>query len=58
MNLATPFECLIIDEASQLKEAESTITLQIIGVTHAFFIGDPKQLPTTIISKVCFQWLF
>ena len=58
MNLEAPFDCLIIDEASRLKEAESTIALQIIGVTHAFFIGDPKQLPTTIINKVCFQWLF
>ena len=55
MNLAAPFDCLLIDEAAQLKEAESIIALQIIGVTHAFFIGDPKQLPTIVISKVCFQ---
>jgi senataxin len=52
MNLATPFDCLIIDEAAQLKEAESTIALQIKGVTHAFLIGDPKQLPATVISKL------
>jgi superfamily I DNA and/or RNA helicase len=51
MNLAVPFDCLIIDEAAQLKEAESTIALQIKGVTHAFLIGDPKQLPTVINSK-------
>jgi hypothetical protein len=58
IKMATPFDCLIIDEAAQLKEAESTIALQIIGVKHAFLIGDPKQLPATVISKVCFQWLF
>ena len=55
MNLAAPFDCLLIDEAAQLKEAESTIALQIRGVTHAFLIGDPKQLPATVISKVCFH---
>jgi senataxin len=58
IKMATPFDCLIIDEAAQLKEAESTIALQIIGVKHAFLIGDPKQLPATVISKVSFQWLF
>jgi len=52
MNLAAPFDCLIIDEAAQLKEAESTIALQIAGITHAFMIGDPKQLPATVISKL------
>jgi len=56
--LATPFDCLIIDEVAQLKEVESVIALQIKGVTHAFLIGDPKQLPATVISKVCLQWLF
>eukprot|EP00253_Pinus_taeda_P033221 PITA_33221 len=52
MNLAAPFDCLIIDEAAQLKEAESTIALQIMGVKDAFLIGDPKQLPATVISKL------
>ena len=36
MNLAAPLDYLIIDEESQLKEDESTITLEITGVTHAF----------------------
>ena len=44
MKLATPSDCLIIDDAAQLKEDESTIALQIAGVTHAFFLGDPKQI--------------
>ena len=36
MNLAAPFDCLIIDEAAQLKEVDSTIALKIIGATNAF----------------------
>ena len=58
MNLAALFDYLIIDEAAQLKEVESTIALQITSVTHAFFIGDPKKLLAIVIGKVCFQWIF
>eukprot|EP01018_Ginkgo_biloba_P036071 Gb_27268 [translate_table: standard] len=52
MNLAEPFNCLIIDEAAQLKEAEATIVMQIKGLTHAFFTGDPQQLTATVFSKL------
>jgi len=55
MKLAEPFNCMIIDEAAQVKEAESTIALQITGVKYAFLIGDPEQLPTTVISKVAYN---
>ncbi|KAH9289075.1 hypothetical protein KI387_033192 [Taxus chinensis] len=51
MNMAGSFDCLIIDEAVQLTEAESTIALQTRGLRNVFLIGDPKQLPATIISK-------
>ncbi|GLJ34036.1 hypothetical protein SUGI_0684510 [Cryptomeria japonica] len=50
MNETAPFDCLIIDEAAQLTEAESTIALQTRGVRHAILIGDPYQLPATVIS--------
>ncbi|XP_062113018.1 uncharacterized protein LOC133824159 [Humulus lupulus] len=43
---------LIIDEAAQLKECESTIPLQLPGVQHAIFVGDEWQLPATVKSKV------
>ena len=44
MNFPTSFDYLIIDEATQLKEVEFTIALQITGVTHSFLIGDPKLI--------------
>ncbi|XP_062076340.1 uncharacterized protein LOC133781383 [Humulus lupulus] len=43
---------LIIDEAAQLKECESTIPLQLPGVKHAILVGDEWQLPATVKSKV------
>ncbi|KAM6546580.1 hypothetical protein CsatB_027316 [Cannabis sativa] len=43
---------LIIDEAAQLKECESTIPLQLPGVEHAILVGDEWQLPATVKSKV------
>ncbi|GLJ34038.1 hypothetical protein SUGI_0684590 [Cryptomeria japonica] len=52
MNETAPFDCLIIDEAAQLTEAESTIALQISGVRHTILIGDPYQLPATVISQI------
>ncbi|GLJ34024.1 hypothetical protein SUGI_0684240 [Cryptomeria japonica] len=52
MNVAASFDCLIIDEAAQLTEAESTIALQIRGLRHAILIGDPNQLAETVISKI------
>ncbi|CAN6464154.1 unnamed protein product [Victoria cruziana] len=42
---------LIIDEASQLKEAESLIPLQLTGLRHAILIGDERQLPAMVRSK-------
>nr|XP_010316550.1 uncharacterized protein LOC101252144 isoform X1 [Solanum lycopersicum]XP_019067902.1 uncharacterized protein LOC101252144 isoform X1 [Solanum lycopersicum] len=49
----TEAELLVIDEAAQLKECESTIPLQIPGLRHAIFIGDEWQLPAMVKSKVC-----
>ncbi|PON39568.1 P-loop containing nucleoside triphosphate hydrolase [Parasponia andersonii] len=44
---------LVIDEAAQLKECESTIPLQLPGVKHAILVGDECQLPATVKSRVC-----
>ncbi|KAH6803763.1 P-loop containing nucleoside triphosphate hydrolases superfamily protein, partial [Perilla frutescens var. frutescens] len=46
-----PFEMVIIDEAAQVKECESSIPLQLPGVRHAILVGDEKQLPAMVISK-------
>ncbi|GKC35948.1 UvrD-like helicase, ATP-binding domain, P-loop containing nucleoside triphosphate hydrolase, partial [Tanacetum coccineum] len=37
-----PLNIVVIDEAAQLKEAESTIPLQLPGVKHAILIGDER----------------
>ncbi|KAL8046967.1 hypothetical protein ABFX02_08G208100 [Erythranthe guttata] len=47
------FEMVIIDEAAQLKECESAIPLQLPGLRHAVLVGDEKQLPAMVISKIC-----
>ncbi|KAG5614102.1 hypothetical protein H5410_013926 [Solanum commersonii] len=46
-----PLEMVVIDEAAQLKECESTIPLQLPGLRHAILIGDEKQLPDMVQSK-------
>lgn len=52
-----PFELVIIDEAAQVKECESSIPLQLPGIRHAVLVGDEKQLPAMVISKVGAQKL-
>ncbi|CAL5430274.1 unnamed protein product [Camellia sinensis] len=47
-----PLNLLVIDEAAQLKESESTIPLQLPGLRHAILVGDECQLPATVISNV------
>ena len=52
-----PLTVLVIDEAAQLKECESTIPLQLPGVKHAILVGDECQLPAMVNSKVCGYYL-
>lgn len=47
-----PIPFVVIDEAAQLRECESTIPLQLPGVRHAILIGDERQLPALVKSKV------
>ncbi|KAI3992669.1 hypothetical protein MKX01_007991 [Papaver californicum] len=42
----------IIYEAAQLKECESAIPLQLTDVRHAILIGDERQLPAMVQSKI------
>ncbi|KAF5957926.1 hypothetical protein HYC85_005151 [Camellia sinensis] len=48
-----PLELLVIDEAAQLKKCESTIPLQLSGIRHAILVGDERQLPSMVQSKIC-----
>ncbi|KAK1380566.1 hypothetical protein POM88_027310 [Heracleum sosnowskyi] len=47
-----PMKLLVIDEASQLKECESLIPLQVRGIEHVVLVGDQCQLPAFVSSKV------
>ncbi|CAI8583915.1 unnamed protein product [Vicia faba] len=48
----TQVKFLVIDEVAQLKECESTIPLQLPGLQHCILIGDEKQLPALVKSKI------
>ncbi|XP_059650770.1 probable helicase MAGATAMA 3 [Cornus florida] len=47
-----PLNLLVIDEAAQLRECESTIPLQVLGMRHVILIGDEHQLPAMVRSEV------
>ncbi|KAL8154187.1 LOW QUALITY PROTEIN: hypothetical protein V2J09_011947 [Rumex salicifolius] len=51
-------QLVVIDEAAQLKECESTIPLQLPGLQHAILIGDEKQLPAMVQSKLAEDAIF
>lgn len=46
------FDTVIIDEAAQAVEVSTLIPLQY-GCKRLILIGDQKQLPATIFSKIC-----
>ncbi|KAK9683293.1 hypothetical protein RND81_10G129600 [Saponaria officinalis] len=52
IKMQSSVEMVIIDEAAQLKECESAIPLQLPGVRNALLIGDDRQLPAMVQSKV------
>ncbi|KNA09666.1 hypothetical protein SOVF_151530, partial [Spinacia oleracea] len=52
IKVTSNMEMLIIDEAAQLKESESVIPLSITGLKNAVLIGDDRQLPAMVQSKV------
>ncbi|KAE8691250.1 hypothetical protein F3Y22_tig00110890pilonHSYRG00192 [Hibiscus syriacus] len=47
-----PLDLLVIDEAAQRKECESTIPFQLPGLRHAVLVVDERQLPAMIRSKI------
>ncbi|KAI3794414.1 hypothetical protein L1987_37045 [Smallanthus sonchifolius] len=50
--LETNVELLVVDEAGQLRECESVIPLQLSGLRDVVLIGDERQLPATVKSKI------
>ncbi|KAI4312714.1 hypothetical protein MLD38_037514 [Melastoma candidum] len=53
-----PLRYLVIDEAAQLKECESVIPLQLPLIRHVVLVGDERQLPPMVESKVSKQASF
>lgn len=49
-NLNVEFETVIIDEAAQCVELSALIPLKY-GCTRCILVGDPKQLPPTVLSQ-------
>lgn len=49
-NLSVEFETVIIDEAAQCIELSALIPLKY-GCSKCVLVGDPKQLPPTVLSK-------
>lgn len=49
-NLNIEFETVIIDEAAQSIELSALIPLKY-GCTKCILVGDPKQLPPTVLSR-------
>ncbi|CAK0762015.1 hypothetical protein CVIRNUC_002915 [Coccomyxa viridis] len=47
--LSRPFDVVVIDEAAQAVEPSTLIPL-VLGCQQVFLVGDPVQLPATVIS--------
>ena len=45
-------ESLIIDEAGQATEAEALVAVTAVNPNHLCLVGDPKQLPATVASRL------
>ncbi|CAL0332118.1 unnamed protein product [Lupinus luteus] len=56
----TLFDAVVIDEASQALEPATLIPLQLLKSigTKCIMVGDPKQLPATVISNVASKFLY
>ncbi|WOK96345.1 hypothetical protein Cni_G05052 [Canna indica] len=54
------FDVVIIDEAAQALEPATLIPLQLLksNGTKCIMVGDPKQLPATVISNVASKFLY
>ena len=50
------FNCCIVDEASQCCEPEILMPLNYLSITKFILIGDPMQLPATVISTKALEY--
>lgn len=56
-NLSIEFETVVIDEAAQSIELSALIPLKY-GCSKCVLVGDPKQLPPTVLSRVASRFQY
>jgi senataxin len=56
-NLNIEFETVVVDEAAQCVEASALIPLKY-GCAKCILVGDPKQLPPTVLSKAATRFQY
>ncbi|RJE17234.1 tRNA-splicing endonuclease, partial [Aspergillus sclerotialis] len=56
-NLSIEFETVVIDEAAQSIELSALIPLKY-GCSKCILVGDPKQLPPTVLSRVASRFQY
>ncbi len=44
-------QVVVVDEAAQATEPSTLIPMQQLKTTHCVLVGDPQQLPATVLSK-------
>eukprot|EP01112_Ceratiomyxa_fruticulosa_P006385 TRINITY_DN17180_c0_g1_i1.p1 TRINITY_DN17180_c0_g1~~TRINITY_DN17180_c0_g1_i1.p1 ORF type:complete len:441 (-),score=71.05 TRINITY_DN17180_c0_g1_i1:10-1332(-) len=54
-NMNQDIEFVIVDEAAQAVELSTLIPLQY-GAKHVILVGDPHQLPATVLSQIATQY--
>ncbi|XP_075666212.1 uncharacterized protein LOC142636030 isoform X1 [Castanea sativa] len=56
----TLFDAVVIDEAAQALEPATLIPLQLLksSGTKCIMVGDPKQLPATVLSSVASKFMY
>ncbi|KAJ4958297.1 hypothetical protein NE237_025408 [Protea cynaroides] len=54
------FDAVVIDEAAQALEPATLIPLQLLksNGTKCIMVGDPKQLPATVLSNIASKYLY
>lgn len=59
-NEHTLFDAVVIDEAAQALEPATLIPLQLLKSkgTKCIMVGDPKQLPATVISNIASKYMY
>lgn len=57
---STLFDAVVIDEAAQALEPATLIPLQLLKSrgTRCVMVGDPKQLPATVLSNIATKYSF